>query len=127
MKYLFSPLLLLCALICMGACGNRSLTADSTDSAATAKPAVVTLYFVGDAMQHQAQLDRARELGAGAYSYAGCFDLIAPTVKQADYSIVNLEVPLGGGRGGYTGFPCFSAPDSFAEALKEAGFDCKRA
>lgn len=130
MKYLFSPLLLLCALICMGACGNRSLTADSTTSAATAasdssaaKPAVATLYFVGDAMQHQAQLDRARELGAGAYSYAGCFDLIAPTVKQADYSIVNLEVPLGGGRGGYTGFPCFSAPDSFAEALKEAGFD----
>lgn len=74
-------------------------------------------------MQHQAQLDRARELGGGRYDYSGCFDLIAPTVRAADYAVVNLEVPLGGGKGGYTGFPCFSAPDSFAAALKEAGFD----
>lgn len=82
------------------------------------------LIFVGDAMQHQAQLDRALQLGKGKnYNYAGCLDYIAPAIMAADYAVCNLEVPLGGGKGGYTGFPCFSAPDSWAYALKNAGFD----
>lgn len=82
----------------------------------------VDLLFVGDAMQHQAQLDRAIEIGGDHYDYSGCFDLIAPDVTAADYAVVNLEVPLGGGPR-YSGYPCFSAPDSYAVALKEAGFD----
>lgn len=74
-------------------------------------------------MQHQAQLDRALELGGGkTYDYSDCFTYIAPTVTQADYAVVNLEVPLGGGPS-YSGYPCFSAPDSYAKALKDAGFD----
>ncbi len=74
-------------------------------------------------MQHQAQLDRAKELGEGrGYDYSDCFTLIAPTVTKADYAVCNLEVPLGGGPD-YTGYPCFSAPDSYAEALRDAGFD----
>lgn len=80
------------------------------------------LLFVGDAMQHQAQLDKAKELGKGEYDYSDCFNLIAPAVNNADYAVINLEVPLGGGKD-YSGYPCFSAPDSFAEALSEAGFD----
>ncbi len=83
-----------------------------------------TLLFVGDAMQHTAQLERAYELGGstGVYDYTGCFDLIAPTISEADYAVVNLEVPLGGGPR-YSGYPCFSAPDSYAESLRDAGFD----
>ena len=81
------------------------------------------LLFVGDAMQHQAQLDRAKQLGSnGTYDYSDCFSLIAPTVIAADYAVCNLEVPLGGGPD-YSGYPCFSAPDSYAEALRDAGFD----
>ncbi|MCH5225517.1 MAG: CapA family protein [Muribaculaceae bacterium] len=79
------------------------------------------LVFVGDAMQHQAQLDRAKELGEGDYDYTDCFSLISPEIKRADYAVCNLEVPLGGPE--YTGYPCFSAPDSFAKSLQEAGFD----
>lgn len=83
----------------------------------------VDLLFAGDAMQHQAQLDKALEIGGGKiYDYSECFNLIAPTVSKADYAVVNLEVPLGGGPG-YSGYPCFSAPDSYAVALKNAGFD----
>lgn len=86
-------------------------------------PAGVDLLFVGDAMQHQAQLDQALSEGHGAaYDYSDCFTLIAPQVTAADYAVVNLEVPLGGGPR-YSGYPCFSAPDSFAEALRDAGFD----
>lgn len=92
--------------------------ADSIGSAPQAE-----LLFVGDAMQHQAQLDRARELGNGSgYDYSDCFSLIAPAITAADYAVCNLEVPLGGGPD-YTGYPCFSAPDSYAEALRDAGFD----
>lgn len=81
------------------------------------------LIFVGDAMQHQAQLDRAKTLGGGrGYDYSECFTYIAPTITAADYAVCNLEVPLGGGPD-YSGFPCFSAPDSYAQALKDAGFD----
>lgn len=83
----------------------------------------VDLLFVGDAMQHQAQLDQALLEGGGkTYDYSGCFDLIAPDIIAADYAVCNLEVPLGGGPR-YSGYPCFSAPDSYAEALRDAGFD----
>lgn len=81
------------------------------------------LIFVGDAMQHQAQLNRAKELSGGkGYDFSGCYTLIAPTISEADYAVCNLEVPLGGGPD-YSGFPNFSAPDSYAKALKDAGFD----
>lgn len=84
------------------------------------------LLFVGDAMQHQAQLDQARaeakRKGNPGYDYTDCFTLIAPEITAADYAVCNLEVPLGGGPD-YTGYPCFSAPDSYAQSLKDAGFD----
>lgn len=86
-------------------------------------PQNAELLFVGDAMQHQAQLDRAKYLAGGkGYDYSDCFTMIAPVITAADYAVCNLEVPLGGGPD-YTGYPCFSAPDSYAQALKDAGFD----
>lgn len=100
-----------------------SLISFVTGATSPAKPVEANLLFVGDAMQHQAQLDQALSEGDGHYyNYSDCFRLIAPTVTEADYAICNLEVPLGGGPT-YTGYPCFSAPDSYAEALRDAGFD----
>lgn len=96
--------------------------ATPADSAAVA-PAGATVLFAGDAMQHQAQLDQALIEGDGKrYDYSECFRWIAPVVTEADYAVVNLEVPLGGGPR-YSGYPCFSAPDSYAQALADAGFD----
>ena len=100
-----------------------SLLSFITGAATPGDPTQAELLFVGDAMQHQAQLDRAKELGRnGTYDYSGCFTFIAPEITAADYAICNLEVPLGGGPT-YSGYPCFSAPDSYAVALKDAGFD----
>ena len=114
----------------LGACGSSA--AGHSDSAQTQSDSIapapkaeeITLLFVGDAMQHQAQLDQAKIRGgaSGRYDYSQCFDLIAPEIQEADYAVVNLEVPLGGGPV-YRGYPCFSAPDSFAESLRDAGFD----
>lgn len=92
------------------------------DSVASSR-AGATLLFAGDAMQHQAQLDQALLAGDGkTYDYSECFRYLAPVVTEADYAVVNLEVPLGGGPR-YSGYPCFSAPDSYAQALADAGFD----
>lgn len=78
------------------------------------------LLFAGDAMQHKAQLDAAYS-GDGRYCYTECFEPVRSIISDADFAVVNLETPLGGPP--YRGYPCFSAPDSFAEALVEAGFD----
>lgn len=79
-----------------------------------------TVLFAGDAMMHQKQIDVARQ-SDDSYDYSGCFGNIAPLVSEADYAVVNLETPVAGGR--YSGFPCFNAPDSYVDALKDAGFD----
>ena len=100
-----------------------SLFSFLTGAATPGESPSVELLFVGDAMQHQAQLDQALSAGNGnTYDYSDCFTLIAPTISEADYAVCNLEVPLGGGPV-YSGYPCFSAPDSYAAALRDAGFD----
>lgn len=78
------------------------------------------IVFAGDAMQHQSQLTAART-PSGAYDYASCFAAIAPYIASADYAVVNLECPLGGPP--HSGYPMFCAPDAYAEALRDAGFD----
>lgn len=80
-----------------------------------------SIVFAGDAMQHQAQIDAAKRAGDGVYDYSECFEGVTPYIDAADYAVVNLETPLGGAP--YTGYPCFSAPDSYLDALKDAGFD----
>ena len=78
------------------------------------------LVFAGDAMQHQTQINAAKNTN-GTYSYDECFEAIAPYIQKADYAVVNLESPLGGAP--YSGYPMFCTPDSYSQALKNAGFD----
>ena len=82
--------------------------------------ATATLLFAGDAMQHLTQIESARETD-GSFCYDSCFYHIKNEIDAADYAVVNFEVSLGGKP--YTGYPSFSAPDEFAQALKRAGFD----
>ncbi len=80
----------------------------------------ITLLFVGDLMQHQAQIDAARTPD-GSYDYSSCFSLVKEQISQADVAIGNLEVTFGGKP--YRGYPAFSAPDEYLQAIKDAGFD----
>ncbi|MBR1883301.1 MAG: CapA family protein [Muribaculaceae bacterium] len=80
----------------------------------------VNLTFVGDAMQHTPQLVAART-ATGNYDYSPCFRYVEDDIRWADYAVVNLECPLGGAP--YTGYPAFSAPDSYAAQLYKSGFD----
>lgn len=83
-------------------------------------PAKAEMVFAGDAMQHQSQLDAARTSNGG-YDYSDYFAAIEPYIQSADMAVVNLETPLGGKP--YSGYPMFCAPDDYAKALKDAGFD----
>ncbi len=83
-------------------------------------PSTASLYFAGDAMQHIAQIESALQTD-GTYSYKECFTYVKEQVSEANLAICNLEVTLGGEP--YRGYPQFSAPDEFASALKDAGFD----
>lgn len=78
------------------------------------------IVFAGDAMQHKAQLDAARR-GDGIYDYSECFVSVKQYIEEADYAVVNLETPIG--ERNFSGYPCFNAPESFAQALADAGFD----
>lgn len=80
----------------------------------------ITLLFVGDLMQHQAQIDAAR-VNKDTYDYTPCFAHVKEQISQADLAIGNLEVPFGGKP--YTGYPAFCAPDEYLYAIKEAGFN----
>lgn len=78
------------------------------------------LVFAGDAMQHQRQIDAARQ-SDGSLDYSPYFKSLAPYISSADYAVVNLEAPLGGAP--YSGYPMFCAHDNYVTALTDAGFD----
>ena len=76
--------------------------------------------FFGDAMQHSMQYQVAHRAD-GTYDYSACFKHVQSDIEQADYAVVNLECTLGGAP--YSGYPCFSAPDEYAQQLQKVGFD----
>ena len=100
-------------------CGNSKPDAykDSTIVDTTAR---ITLLFAGDLMQHITQINAARVAG-DKYDYTDCFALVRPLIEEADIAIGNFEVTLGGKP--YRGYPCFSAPDDYVLAIRDAGFD----
>ena len=111
------PLALLFFFISCCSTAQEQVVPESTD---TIPPAKITLLFVGDLMQHQAQLDAART-DKGSYDYSPCFSLVKEQISGADIAIGNLEVPIGGKP--YSGYPAFCAPDEYLYAIKEAGFN----
>lgn len=78
-----------------------------------------SIVFAGDMMQHKSQIDSAHR--NATYRYDECFDGTRHLSQQADIAVCNLEAPLAGEP--YSGYPMFSAPDEFASAISEAGYD----
>ena len=74
----------------------------------------VSLLFAGDAMQHKAQIQSAKQ--GEAYDYSPCFADITHEIAAADYAVVNLESPIGGQP--YTGYPCFLRRTNFQSHYK---------
>ena len=80
----------------------------------------LTIRFFGDIMMHSAQISNARRTD-GKYDFSSYFHLLEDKIKEADIAVANMEFTLAGEP--YTGYPCFSAPDTLAAHLAECGFD----
>ena len=80
----------------------------------------LVICIMGDMMMHQAQIADAAGKD-GTYDFSSYFRYLEKDIQSADIAIANMEFTLGGTP--YSGYPCFSAPDSYASYLKECGFD----
>lgn len=80
----------------------------------------LTIRILGDVMMHSYQITNARR-GASGYDFSSYFSLIEEEIKDADLAVANLEFTLAGEP--YSGYPCFSAPDTLATYLADCGFD----
>lgn len=85
-----SPLTLLFFLVSCNSAAQEQVVAEASDTVPSAK---VTLLFVGDLMQHKAQLEAART-SQGTHDYSLCFSLVKEQISRADIAIGNLEVTL---------------------------------
>jgi poly-gamma-glutamate synthesis protein (capsule biosynthesis protein) len=92
----------------------------SPQATGAAGPKSVTITAVGDLMMHQRQLTDAKQKD-GSYDFSDYFTEVAPYLNKADLTFGNLETTLLGKN--YRGYPLFSAPDSYLDAIKTAGFD----
>ena len=101
---------LCCMLSCVAVGQERS----------TSGPVQISFTVTGDIMQHDSQMAAAKT-SAGQYDYSECFRLVQPWLRRSDFTIGNLELTFGGSP--YKGYPCFSAPDTLAYALRDAGFN----
>lgn len=73
----------------------------------------VRVMVMGDVMLHERQL---------SHEFSGFLEQLAPAMKAADFTAVNMEFSLGGEP--YSGYPAFSAPDSIAFVLaRQCGTD----
>lgn len=81
----------------------------------------ITLFFIGDVMQHSPQITGAWDSSSNDYDYNHCFQYIKPYWKQADYVLANLETTLD--RKNFSGYPQFCAPWQLARDIKKCGVD----
>lgn len=78
---------------------------------------------IGDIMCEPPILKASRKKD-GTYNFDGVFEKVRPMFAESDYVIGNMEFPLAGEEMKYTDcFIVFNAPDSYAEAIKNAGID----
>lgn len=84
------------------------------------KADTVTICIMGDMMMHTKQIDIAKQPD-GSFDFTSYFSHIKDKISSADIAIANMEFTLGGEP--FTGYPAFSAPDSYATYLAECGFD----
>lgn len=82
----------------------------------------ITINLVGDLMCHLPQTKNA-QTGPNRYDFKPSFEYVKPYLQEADLTIGNLETTFAGTNQPYAGYPAFNSPDSYCEALKDAGFD----
>ncbi len=81
----------------------------------------LSILFTGDFMGHMDQIKSAYNAKTKKYDYFEHFMYVSSALSKPDVAIGNLEVTLG--TKPYSGYPQFSSPSVYAEAIKNAGVD----
>ena len=79
----------------------------------------LTICIFGDMMMHANQISNAQK--GNSYDFSSYFRHLEDCIAEADIAVANMEFTLAGEP--YTGYPCFSAPDTFVSYLADIGFD----
>ena len=79
----------------------------------------LTICILGDVMMHSAQIADAMQ--ADSTFRFDCFRHVKGIISEADIAIANMEFTLAGKP--YSGYPAFSAPESYASYVAECGVD----
>lgn len=80
----------------------------------------LTIRFVGDVMLHSRQMGEASRPD-GTFDFSSFLSGIRDSLTEADISVAGMEFTLAGPP--YTGYPSFSAPDSYADYVADCGVD----
>ena len=115
--------LLLGVVLLLSGCGKSEPT--FTAAAGQAEPIIKTakLAVVGDIMVHDYQYNEAYDPATGEYDFMHNFQDVKKYFAGNDLVIGNLELTFGGPDRPYSSFPCFNTPDSFLDAVQDAGFN----
>ncbi len=114
--------LLLGVVLLFSACGKSEPTFTATAGKAEPIIKTVKLAVVGDIMVHDYQYNEAYDPATGAYDFMHNFQDVKKYFAGNDLVMGNLELTFGGPDRPYSSFPCFNTPDSFLDAVKDAGF-----
>ncbi len=83
-----------------------------------------TVVNTGDILIHGPVLKGAYNTQTNEYDFSCLYKKVKGYFNNADLTVANLEVTLGGSESGeYRGYPSFNTPDSLIDDLKEAGID----
>jgi poly-gamma-glutamate synthesis protein (capsule biosynthesis protein) len=74
-------------------------------------------------MAHGDNLRAALDVSSGKYDFSENYIYVSDIIKEADFSIANLETVTAGPASGYTSYPLFNTPVEILDAIKGAGFD----
>ena len=78
-----------------------------------------SVIFIGDVMMHIAQIEKARSVRG--YEFDSYFKNISSLLQSADIAVANMEFTLAGKP--YSGYPSFSAPESYPDYAVKGGVD----
>lgn len=85
------------------------------------EPIDLKISCVGDVMVHKPQLEAQYNIETDSYDFTNNFEYVKKYIESADVALCNVETTFRGEP--YSGYPLFSAPETLANALKDAGFD----
>ena len=94
----------------------------NTISAAQDSTTTATIAVVGDLMCHSVQYEYSR-VSADSFDFNPVYRLVKGYLSSVDFTYGNLETVTAGKDKAYSGYPRFNTPDSYIQALKNAGFN----